>query len=76
MSNGKGMIVHLIVGLTKNISYKNKGYTPNWSEEVFVLNKIKNTVSWTYVIKDLNVKKLLEVFMKKNCKKLIRKNLE
>ena len=27
--------------------YKNifpKGYTPNWSEEVFVVNKIKNTV--------------------------------
>ena len=21
-----------------------KGYTPNWSEEVFVINKIKNTV--------------------------------
>ena len=30
--------------------YKNifaKGYTPNWSEEVFVVSKIKNTVSWT-----------------------------
>ena len=44
MSSGKGMIIHLIVGLIKNISYKNKGHTPNWSEEVFVLNKIKNTV--------------------------------
>ena len=31
-----------------------KGYTPNWSEEVFVINKIKNTVPWTYVISDLN----------------------
>ena len=33
--------------------YKNtfaKGYTPNWSEEVFVINKIKNTVLWTYAI--------------------------
>ena len=30
--------------------YKNifpKGYTPNWSEEVFVISKIKNTVPWT-----------------------------
>ena len=27
-----------------------KGYTPNWSEEVFVNRKIKNTVPWTYVI--------------------------
>ena len=25
-----------------------KGYTPNWSEEVFVIKKIKNTVLWTY----------------------------
>ena len=31
--------------------YKNifvKGYTPNWSEEVFVVNKVQNTVPWTY----------------------------
>ena len=36
--------------------YKNifaKGYTPNWSEEVFIISKIKNTVQWTYVINDL-----------------------
>ena len=31
-----------------------KGYTQNWSEEVFVVSKIKNTVPWTYVISDLN----------------------
>ena len=37
--------------------YKNifaKGYSQNWSEEVFIISKIKNTVSWTYVISDLN----------------------
>ena len=36
--------------------YKNifaKGYTPNWSEEVLVINKIKNTIPWTYAINDL-----------------------
>ena len=35
--------------------YKNvfaKGYKPNWSEEVFIISKIKNTVPWTYVISD------------------------
>ena len=53
-----------------------KGYTPNWLEEVFIVSKIKNTVPWTYVISDLMVKKLLEVFTKKNCKKIIKKNLE
>ena len=31
-----------------------KGYTPNWPEEVFAINKIKNTVPWTYAISDLN----------------------
>ena len=31
-----------------------KGYTSNWSEEVFVVSKIKSTVPWTYVINDLN----------------------
>ena len=49
--------------------YKNilaKGYTRNWSEEVFTFSEIKNTVQWTYVISGL---KLLEVFMKKNLKK-------
>ena len=37
--------------------YKNifgKGYTPNCSEEVFLIKKVKNTVPWTYVINDLN----------------------
>ena len=32
-----------------------KGYTPNWSEEVFVVSKVQNTVPWTYLINDLNV---------------------
>ena len=31
-----------------------QGYTPNWSEEVFVIKKIKHTVPWTYIISDLN----------------------
>ena len=31
-----------------------KGYTPNWSEEIFVVKKIKNTMPWTYIINDLN----------------------
>ena len=37
--------------------YKNifeKGYVPNWSEEIFKIKKVKNTVPWTYVISDLN----------------------
>ena len=39
------------------LKYKNifaKGYVPNWSEEVFIIKKVKNTIPWTYVINDLN----------------------
>ena len=42
--------------------YKNnfaKGYTPNWSEEVFVVKKVKNTVPWKYVINDLNGEEII-----------------
>ena len=43
---------HVRISKYKNIFAK--GYTPNWSEEIFVIKKIKNTVPWTYVINDLN----------------------
>ena len=48
--------------------YKNifaKGYMPNWSEEVFIISKIKNTVPWTYVINDLNDEEITGTFYKK-----------
>ena len=50
-----------------------KGYTSNWSEEVLVIKEVKNAVPSKYVINDLNGEKLLEHFMKKNCKKQIKK---
>ena len=52
--------------------YKNvfaKGYVPNWSEEVFVVNKIKNTVPWTYEINDLNGEKIIGSFYEKELQK-------
>ena len=64
---------HVTISKYKNIFAK--GYTPNWSEEIFVVSKIKNAVPWTYVINDLNGEDLLEVFMKKNYK-IVKKNLE
>ena len=36
--------------------YKNifaKGYVPNWSEDIFVIAKVKSTFPWIYVISDL-----------------------
>ena len=52
----------------KNISFK--GYTPNWSEEVFVIKKNKNTVPWTYVIDDLNVEEITGTFYEKELQKI------
>ena len=52
--------------------YKNifaKGYTPNWSEKVFVIKKVKNTVPWTYVIKDLNDEEIIGTFYEKELQK-------
>ena len=57
---------HVRISKYKNIFAK--GYTPNWSEEVFVFKKIKNKVPWTYVIDDLNNEEITGTFMKKNCK--------
>ena len=34
----------------------------NWSEEIFVITKIKNTVPWTYVINDLNDDQIIGTF--------------
>ena len=43
---------HVRISKYKNIFAK--GYAPNWLEEVFVISKIKNIVSWTYAVSDLN----------------------
>ena len=39
-----------------------KGYTPNWSKEIFIVNKINDTVSYTYNIKDLNDEEIIGSF--------------
>ena len=52
--------------------YKNifaKGYATNWSEEVFVIKKVKNTVPWTYVINDLKGEEIAGTFYEKELQK-------
>ena len=46
-----------------------KGYMPNWSEEVSVIKKVKNTVPWTYVINDLNGEEIIGTFYEKELQK-------
>ena len=42
---------------------------PNWSEEVFVIKKVKNTVPRTYVINDLNGEEITRTFYEKELQK-------
>ena len=42
------------VRISKYTNIFAKGYASNWSEKVFVISKVKNTVPWTYIISDLN----------------------
>ena len=42
---------------------------PNWSEEVFVIKEVKNTVPWTYVINDLNGEEFAGTFYEKELQK-------
>ena len=54
-------------------------YAPNWSEDVFVVSKIENTVLWTYVISGLNCEEITGSFFEKELKKtsqLVKKDLE
>ena len=46
-------------------TFLQKGYTPNWWEEVFVIKKVKHTVPWTYVINVINEEEIVGVFYKK-----------
>ena len=47
-----------------------KGYTPNWSREIFIVNKINDIVPYTYNLKDLNDKEIIGSFMIENYGKL------
>ena len=58
---------HVRISKYKNIFAK--GYIPNWSEEVFVVSKIKNTVPWTYVINDHNGEEIIGTFSEKELQK-------
>ena len=54
---------HVRISKYKNIS--GKEYTQNWSENVFVVSKIKNTVMWTFVISELNGEPITGIFYEK-----------
>ena len=57
------------VRISKYKSIFAKGYTPNWSEELFVIKEIKNTVPYTYIINDLNGEQIIGTFYEKQLQK-------
>ena len=53
--------------------YKNifaKSYAPNWSEEMFFIKRMKNTVPRTYVIDDFNGDEITGTFYEKELQKI------
>ena len=59
---------HVRISKYKNIFAE--GYNPNWSEELFVIKEIKNTVPWTYVINDHNGEEIIGTFYEKELQKI------
>ena len=48
-----------------------KGYTPNWSKEVFIVDKINYAVPYTYNLKDLNDEEIIGSFYDRELQKSI-----
>ena len=48
-----------------------KGYTPNWSSEIFIVDKVNDTVPYTYNLKDLNDEEIPDSFYDRELQKTI-----
>ena len=48
-----------------------KGYTPNWSSEIFIVDKINDTVPYKYNLKDLDDEEVIGSFYDKELQKSI-----
>ena len=53
------------VRITKYKNIFSKGYTKNWSREIFIIDSVRKTNPWTYKIKDLNGEKIIGSFCEK-----------
>ena len=60
-------------GFQNSKNFLLKRYSQNWSDEVFIIRKIKNTVPWTYVISDLNGEPITGSFYEKELQKTNQK---
>ena len=66
-NNKEGLVFkvghHVRISKYKNIFAK--GYVPNWSEDIYVILKVKNSIPWTYVISDFKSEKSVGMFPEK-----------
>ena len=53
------------IRISKYKTFFAKGYNPYWSDEVFLIRKIKNTVPQAYVINNLNCEEIIGSFYEK-----------
>ena len=57
------LVDHVVISKYKSVFAK--VYTLNWSEQVFVIKKVKNTVSWTDAIEGLSGEEIVGTFYEK-----------
>ena len=62
---------HVRISKYKNIFAES--YTPNWSEKIFVIKKVEETVPCTYVINDLNGERIIGTSYEKELQKTNQK---
>ena len=55
------------VTITKYKNSFSKGYSENWSREIFIIDSVWKINPWTYKIEDLNGEKVIGSFYEKNC---------
>ena len=53
------------VRITKYKNIFSKGYTENWSRQIFIIDFVLKTNPWTYKLKDLNREKMIGSFYEK-----------
>ena len=62
-----------IVRISKLKNIFSVAYVPNWSEEVFLIKKVKKIVPCTYVIRDLKGEEIVGTFYEKELQKTNQK---
>ena len=79
-NEGKSVVAERFIRTLKNELYKHmtarsknvyfaKVYTPNWRKEIFIVDKINDTVPYMYNIKDLNDEEIIGSFYDKELQK-------